>query len=500
LAWLFLTLGIGIGALWAYVAIGWGGYWFWDAVEVGSLVPWVTLSAFLHTQLMNKRKNQYGIITPIFGTVTIVLILFATFITRSGLWESLHAWSETEVGQILMGTMIITLILCSIIILRSVLLRWKTINKQFEKLSDIRWDSTLMFIAISIFIILTFIIFYVLVDTMGIVNASFYETKLTPFILILLVVMSACLCWRYFGKENSVYIIAFTSLAGIACAAIFPDWIFPGTPEPFYDVLGSEISSHHIAGFMVPFVVLAIFASILKMIKQIDRKSLRNTLKRISPHIIHLGVALIIIAYAASQTMVIEKKENLQVGESMDIGEYEIKLTKIEIKEDTGDKDSGEYWDTWFIEIEIYKNNELVEKGKMNMIYSYRYDNQGNRYYSMIMSSEVYVTRMAMEDLHVSFLGVNDNVIEITSQKIPMMTSLWLGMFLFIIGITIRIAIDYLPTKKRPPRRSPEGYRTDQTQYVYPPEKLMKKQISKRKTEEKDYEKLLEDELRRLRS
>jgi cytochrome c-type biogenesis protein CcmF len=511
LAWLFLTLGIGIGALWAYVAIGWGGYWFWDAVEVGSLVPWITLSAFLHVQLMNKRKNDYGILTPIFGTVTFVLILFATFITRSGLWDSLHAWSESEVGQILMVTMVATLILCSIIILRALLLRWKTIYKRLEKLSDYKWDSIFMFGTIIIFIIFTIIVFYVLVDTMGIVNAAFYETKLLPFTIILLVVMAVCLCWRYFGKENSIYIIAWTALAGIACAALLPDAMFPGTPELFYDFFDIHINgetytntltTHHIVGFMVPFVVLAIIASIFKMIKVIDRKSLRNSLKMISPHIIHLGVALIIIAYAASQTMVVEKKENLRVGESMDIDGYEIKVTKIEIKEDTGNKESGEYWDTWFIEIEIYKNGELVEEGKMNMVYSYGYDNQGRRYYTMIMSSEVYVARMAAEDLHISFLGVNDFEIQIIAQKIPMMSSLWLGMFLFVIGISIRIIIDSVPSKKRPlqSQRQKEEYRPSRTTYAYPPEKLLKKQISKKKTKEKDYDKLLEDELKRLRS
>ncbi len=498
LAWLFLTLGIGVGALWAYVAIGWGGYWFWDAVEVGSLVPWVTLSAFLHTQLMNKRKNEYRIITPIFGTITFNLVLFATFITRSGMWESLHAWSETEVGLILMGTMIINLVLCSIIILRSFLFKWKTLNTQLDKLTDDKWDSITMFSTVIIFVILTFIIFYVLVDTMGVVNASLYETKLTPFILILLVVMSICLCWRYFGKENSLYITSFTSLAGIACAAILPGWLFSGAAEPFYNIFGFEISSHNIVGFMVPFVVLTIFASIFKMVKQINRRSIKNSFNRISPHIIHLGVALIIIGYAASQTMVEEKIEKLRIGDVMEIGDYEIKLTKIDIQEDTGDKGSGEYWDTWFIEIEIYKNNELVDKGIMNMVYRYVIK-EGRREYTMIMSSEVYVSRMPIEDLHISFKGVNDFEIQIIAQKIPMMTTLWLGMFLFIIGITIRITVDSLPAKKRTPETQKEGYRATRTTNDYPPEKVLKKQISKKKIEEKDYDRLLENELKRLR-
>ena len=91
-AWLFLTLGIGIGAIWAYVELAFGGYWAWDPVEVGSFIPWFTLTAFLHAQLMNKRKGEYNIIVSILGMATFVLVIFATYITRCGVWDSVHAW------------------------------------------------------------------------------------------------------------------------------------------------------------------------------------------------------------------------------------------------------------------------------------------------------------------------------------------------------------------------------------------------------------------------
>ena len=278
LAWLFLTLGIGIGAIWAYIALGWGGYWSWDPVEVASLIPWITLSAFLHTQLMNKRKNEYGIITPLLGTVTFVLVIFATFITRSGLWTSVHAWSETEIGLVLIATMVCTLVLSALIILRSFIIR-NRLKNIVEKNNDTgmekqnNWDSLAMMGTIIIFATLTLITFVVLINTRGEIKPEYYETKLAPFVLILLAVMSICLCWRYFGKENSIYVIAWTMLTGVVCAVVLPIYLFPGKPEPFYYAM---ISTHHIVGFLIPFTILVIMAAIYKIIKQMKIKPLRR--------------------------------------------------------------------------------------------------------------------------------------------------------------------------------------------------------------------------------
>jgi cytochrome c-type biogenesis protein CcmF len=587
LAWLFLTLGIGIGAVWAYLALGWGGYWGWDAVEVGSLIPWLTLSAFLHTQLMNKRKDEYKIITTILGMSTFVLVLFATFITRSGLWRSVHAWGETEVGQILIATMIGTLIISGIIIVISYLRREET-DEDYDYKKLLHWDSLTMIAAIVMFAILSVVILYVLVDTMGVVNPAAYETRLAPFIVILLIVMSICLCWRYFGKENSLYITAWTLLASLACAALLPGF-FPGTDETFYKTSGFSISAHQLVGFMIPFAFLAIITSIYKMIKRINRKSLRNSVKSISPHLIHLGVALIIIGYIASQTMIVEKHERLSIGgpyfalplgytqylddgsvteelrsafqqynlklsdkakiitkgdssweirddsaeyrleisegvifvfkDTMHVGDYSFRLNKIYIEHDTGDKKANEYWDTIHAEINIYRGDDFIQKGKMFIDYYYVIDNHGHRIITGRVNAEVYVSPQPTEDLYLTFeLLVNnekevlDYIIDLKVRTIPMMNFLWGGMILLFVGIIIRLTIDFLPPKKREARlsRKPqETLRTIRKGYSYPPDKLKHKQPPRRgidgikkkkdKKDKKDYDTLLEEELKRLR-
>jgi cytochrome c-type biogenesis protein CcmF len=98
-SWLFLTIAMGIGALWAYAVLGWGGYWGWDPVEVANLIPWIALTAFVHSQSYYRKRKQYVFVAPLLAVVSFVLILFATFETRSGFVTSpLHAFTGPGSG------------------------------------------------------------------------------------------------------------------------------------------------------------------------------------------------------------------------------------------------------------------------------------------------------------------------------------------------------------------------------------------------------------------
>ena len=93
MSWLFMSLGIVIGALWAYTVLGWGGYWGWDPVETANLLPWISLTAFLHAAFMNRRKGSYANLAPLLGILSFSLVLFTTFETRSGYVDSVHAFA-----------------------------------------------------------------------------------------------------------------------------------------------------------------------------------------------------------------------------------------------------------------------------------------------------------------------------------------------------------------------------------------------------------------------
>ena len=102
-SWIFLTAGILLGARWAYVELGWGGYWVWDPVENASLLPWLTATVFLHSAVVQEKRGVMKAWNVSLITATFALSIFGTFLTRSGVISSVHAFAESTMGPLLLG-------------------------------------------------------------------------------------------------------------------------------------------------------------------------------------------------------------------------------------------------------------------------------------------------------------------------------------------------------------------------------------------------------------
>jgi cytochrome c-type biogenesis protein CcmF len=117
ISWLFLTLGIGLGGFWAYEVLGWGAwFWSWDPVETSSLLPWITATAYLHAQL-RYRQGEYGFIAPLLAVTSFILVVFATFVTRSGMWASVHSWQDFTAESGIIAVFLSVLVLSSMFLL-----------------------------------------------------------------------------------------------------------------------------------------------------------------------------------------------------------------------------------------------------------------------------------------------------------------------------------------------------------------------------------------------
>ncbi|MDP2233162.1 MAG: cytochrome c biogenesis protein CcsA [Actinomycetota bacterium] len=106
-SWLFLGLGIGLGAVWAYVVLGWGGYWAWDPVENASLLPWLTGVGLLHSFTVYRRRDGFKKWAVMMATVSFVLVILGTFITRSGIIDSVHAFEKSPISGWIFGAMMV---------------------------------------------------------------------------------------------------------------------------------------------------------------------------------------------------------------------------------------------------------------------------------------------------------------------------------------------------------------------------------------------------------
>lgn len=117
LAWFFLTCGIIFGMMWAYVELGWGGYWFWDPVENASLLPWLTGTAYLHSVMIQEKRGMLKMWNILLIMGTFLLSIFATFLTRSGLIESVHSFAQNlTIAWIFLGFLSVLTLLCAALV------------------------------------------------------------------------------------------------------------------------------------------------------------------------------------------------------------------------------------------------------------------------------------------------------------------------------------------------------------------------------------------------
>ncbi|AXN32713.1 heme lyase CcmF/NrfE family subunit [Vibrio coralliilyticus] len=222
-AWAFLTLGILVGSWWAYNELGWGGWWFWDPVENASLLPWLTGTALLHSMVASRRHQQLMVWTLILALVTFSLSILGTFIVRSGVLTSVHAFAvDPGKGIALLGILAVTLFASFALLID----RGETIRSQ--KLTAIVSRSYLVLLAIGLLVIATFTVFlgtfypmvYELLQLGTIsVGAPYFNTLLLPLSALALTAMgwAPFLKWQS-GLVNSwqrmVVFFVFSFLAG----------------------------------------------------------------------------------------------------------------------------------------------------------------------------------------------------------------------------------------------------------------------------------------------
>ena len=114
--WSFLTLGILLGGWWSYEVLGWGGYWAWDPVENGSFMPWLTLTAFLHSAMVTERRKMFSSWSVVLILMSFLLTLLGTFLTRSGVLESVHNFAEGTIGPVFFAFIGITMVFCVVLL------------------------------------------------------------------------------------------------------------------------------------------------------------------------------------------------------------------------------------------------------------------------------------------------------------------------------------------------------------------------------------------------
>ncbi len=310
IAWLFLTAGIILGAWWAYLELGWGGYWAWDPVENASIIPWLIGTAAIHTTIIQVRRGKLGRINVFLMALTTISAFFATYLVRSGVVDSVHAFGDGGVGVPLLLFIIMSTVLCAVIACVGYNSRnsLESIDSREGMLVMTAWILLLLSVIICMATLWPLISSLWSAQSQGL-EADFYNTTCLPLFVLISTIFIFCpwLGWRGgvrdFKKLGIVAAVFVVSLLGI--------W-FAG-----YKNLTALVGSAAAIAGIVSIVLLCLEPSVHKN---------RNSL---AAHGVHLGLLFIVLGVAFSGPYKHEITIALAKGESVVLGNYTVGVRDV---------------------------------------------------------------------------------------------------------------------------------------------------------------------------
>jgi cytochrome c-type biogenesis protein CcmF len=331
--WAFLAVGIVGGAWWSYEVLGWGGYWAWDPVENASFLPWLTATAFLHSVMVQERRGMLKTWNLTLIISTFLLVLFGTFLTRSGVLESVHAFTEGIIGPLFLGFIAI------IAIGSLALIGWRSDRLHAPGHLDglVSRESAFIFnnllLVAFTFTVLLGTTFPLIVEAINqnrvSVGPPYFNKVSIPIGLLLLFLMGVgpALPWRRISPEKLRRTFIVPSLVGLACSAV----VFALGMREVWPVITIGL-----AGFVMTTIVSEFHKGISAR-KRISGVStpvalwqiLTRNNRRYGGYVVHAGIVVIIVALAISGTWRAEREVTLNQGEHMVLGDYVVQFDEV---------------------------------------------------------------------------------------------------------------------------------------------------------------------------
>jgi len=326
IAWFFLTAGNLVGAWWSYHVLGWGGYWAWDPVENAAFMPWLPATAFLHSIQVQERRRMLKVWNLSLIMIAFSLTIFGTFLTRSGIVSSIHAFSSGPVGVVFLGFLAFVLLgSFGLLAYRSDLLKGQPeLDSMVSRESAFLLNNIVLVSAL--FTIFLGTIFPLLSEAIaGVqvsVGAPYFNSVMVPLFLLLVFLMGVgpMIAWRKASWDNLKRNFLWPALASIIFALALFVWKVPD----FLPLLGFTLLA------FVIFTIIFDTALALRARRRIAGEGIvgglitltRRNQRRYGGLVVHLGVVLIIMGIAGSMSYSQEREATLGPKERLNIGRY----------------------------------------------------------------------------------------------------------------------------------------------------------------------------------
>jgi cytochrome c-type biogenesis protein CcmF len=458
--WLFLTCGIALGGHWAYSVLGWGGYWGWDPVENASLLPWITGTAFLHSVMMQEKRGMMKKWNIWLIFITFFLCVFGTFLTRSGVVSSVHAFAQSGIGPWFInwippfGFLGIIAITCFV----AYFMNREHLRTEHKLEAVLSRESSFLFnnlvLLVSCFAVFWGTMFPVLSEwvqgTKVTVGPPFFNRVNIPIglFLLLLTAVGPLLAWRKTSFESLKRNFTWPTMAAVlTVVALIGGGMRPWQDASyFYSLMAIALSVLVAATIASEFwrgARVISGHSGLNMAAAMVHLTRRNT-RRYGGYIVHFGVVVMVVGFAGAAFNQETEKE-LGFGQEMSIGRY-----RLVSRSYTQDDNPNHFAQSAVVD--VYNRDRLL-----GTMYPAQY-----RYKSSNQTGTIVAIRSSLrEDLYLVLAGLSpetDNPI-IKAHLNPLVVWVWVGFYVLVFGTLVALLPNAPALKGRasPPAQPAQG-------------------------------------------
>lgn len=434
-AWLILGVGIVLGGAWAYMELGWGGYWAWDPVENASLMPWLLATAFIHSVMAQETRGMFKLWNILLLVGTFLMCMFGTFITRSGLISSVHAFAESDIGTYFIVYILLNafLALAVIIYSRSSLKDDNPIDAMASREVGFLFNNVL-FITLCVITLVGVIqplVTEFFEGTKIEVRHNYFNTYELPFMLVMVLLMAIgpLLSWKRTSNQRLMQRLI---IPGIAAAVVF--------------VLGLVINKESLMATFsfatLAFLLATIVEEFARAGMQRAKRSgeaipsavvslVRLNKRRYGGYFAHFSIFLIALGITGSAFNHQDKKE-LGIGQTMNVGSHVFQVESI-------DRENNDLFFKLVAKVNLLKDGKVV-----------RSFHPEQRFYhaSQSQASEVGIGITPARDFYVVLAGASQESTQEHPIGVfhiyvnPLVVWIWIGTLFMILGTAISMMPD----------------------------------------------------------
>ena len=433
-AWLFLSIGIILGGWWAYRELGWGGYWAWDPVENASFMPWLTATAFVHSIIIQEKKDMLRVWNMVLIIITFTLCIFGTFLTRSGVMSSVHSFTGSSLGPIFL-TFVFSIMIISFGMMyfrRNELRSTKKMESFTSRESGFLFNN-------MVFVVMCFAVFWgtlfpvfseAIRGTKITVGPPFFNQINIPIGLILLALtgIGPLLAWRKTGKKILIRNFTFPIITGLIVAILLL----------IIGLRGAVVISFSLGAFVTATITTEFTRGIQARRKKFNESIITALIKIVSKnrsryggYVVHLGIVFMFVGFTG-HAFDQEKEFSLKVGESNHVAGYNFKLIQM------SETERPNHY-AWISDLRV-TNDEgkfVTNLHPEKRIYFHRNPDPNRRQ----PHSELDIYTTMNRDIYSIFSGVDseNSVAFIKIMVNPLVQWVWLGGYILVFGTIVAL-------------------------------------------------------------